>query len=160
MASPIRLADRKGLFGAIIRGGQMIDTGHERAKLPAIGDDAADRDATEADAVIAALATDQSHAPRIATYIVVGECDLERGVDRLRAGIAEEDVIEIGRRKRRNARGEFEGLGMGELEGGSIIEFLRLGLDGRDNGISVVARIGTPKARGAIDHPAAVRGDV
>ena len=82
---------------------QMIDAGQQRAELLAVGDDAADRDAAEADAVIAALAADQPHARGVAAHIVIGERDLERGVDRLRAGIAEEHVVEIAGRQRGDA---------------------------------------------------------
>ncbi len=42
---------------------QVIDAGQHGAELAAVGADAADRDAAEADAVIAALAADQPRAP-------------------------------------------------------------------------------------------------
>src|SRR4029079_18222236 len=101
--------------------------------------DSADRNAAEANAMIAALAADQPHARGFAAHVVVGERDLERGVDRLRAGVAEEHVIEIAGRKRRDAARKLEGLRMRELEGGRIIEFGRLGLDRRDDRIARVA---------------------
>ena len=63
----------------------MIDAGEQRAELLAVIDDAADRDAAEPDAVIAALAPDQAHARGVAAHIMIGERDLERGVDGLRA---------------------------------------------------------------------------
>ena len=40
----------------------VVDAGQQRAELLAVGDDAADRDAAEIDAVIAALAADQAEA--------------------------------------------------------------------------------------------------
>ena len=82
----------------------MIDAGEQRAEELAVGDDAADRDAAEADAVIAALAADQARARALPRARVIGERDLQRGVDRFRAGIAEEHVVEIARRQRRDAR--------------------------------------------------------
>ena len=100
MRAPLRLADREGLLGAVIGGRQMIDAGEQRAELLAVGDHAADRDAAEADAVIAALAADQPHARGVAAHVVIGERDLQRGVDRLRAGIAEEHMVEIAGRQR------------------------------------------------------------
>ena len=63
----------------------MIDAGEQRAELLAVVDDAADRDAAEADAVIAALASDQAHARGVAAHIMIGERDLERSVDSFRA---------------------------------------------------------------------------
>ena len=61
----------------------------------AVAGDAADGDAAEADAVIAALAADQALARALAADAVIGERDLERGIDRLRAGVGEEHMVEI-----------------------------------------------------------------
>src|ERR1700735_5096591 len=93
------------------------------------GDDAADRNAAEADAVVAALAADQAGARRLATHIVIGERDFERRVDRLGTGIAEEHPVEIARRQRRHAAREFERLRMSELKRRRIIELFGLALD-------------------------------
>ncbi len=112
MRAPFRLADGEGLLLAVIGRRQMIDAGQQRAELLAVVDDAADRDAAEADAVIAALAADQPHARALAAHVVIGERDLQRGVDRLRAGIAEEHMIEIAGRQRGDAARQFEGLRM------------------------------------------------
>src|SRR6202043_3051044 len=103
--------------------------------------DAADRDAAEADPVIAALAADQAGAGALAAHIMVGERDLERGIDRLRAGIGEEHVVEIARRERRDAARQREGVGVGELERRRVVELRRLALDRRPDGIAVVAGI-------------------
>ncbi len=72
----------------------MVDAGDERAERPAVVDHAADRRAAEVDAVIAALAADQAHLGRVAFDAVVGDGDFERGIDRLRARVGEEDVLE------------------------------------------------------------------
>ena len=66
MRAPFRLAYRERLLGAIIGHRQMVDARQSHAELLAVVDDAADRDAAEADAVIAALAPDQPHARGIA----------------------------------------------------------------------------------------------
>src|SRR4029450_1258410 len=84
---------------AIVGRGQMVDAGEQRAEHPAVGDDAADRDAAEADAVIAALAADQTRARALTADVVVGERDLQRAVDGFRTGIAEEHAIEVARRQ-------------------------------------------------------------
>ena len=151
MLAPFRLADGEGLLGAVIGRRQMIDAGKQRAELLAVGDHAADRGAAEADAVIAALAADQPHARGVAAHIMIGERDLERGVDRLRAGIAEEHMIEIAGRQRRDAPGQFEGLGMAELEGRREVELGRLALDRRHDRVAVMPGIGAPQAGGAVD---------
>ena len=64
---------------------EVIDAGEQRAELFAVGDHAADRDAAEIDAVIAALAADQAGAAALALHALIGERDLQRRLDRLRA---------------------------------------------------------------------------
>jgi len=56
MRAPLGLALAEGLVLAIVGRRQVVDAGEQRAEQLAVGDDAADRDAAEADAVIAALA--------------------------------------------------------------------------------------------------------
>ena len=138
----------------------MVDAGEQRAEMLAVVDDAADRDAAEADAVIAALAADQAGAGAFAAHVVIGERDLERGVDRLGARVAEEHVVEIGGRERRDPARELEGLRMGELERRRVVELRRLALDRRDDRVAVVAGIAAPHAGGGVEHGAAVGGVV
>src|SRR6202023_3149125 len=102
---------------------QMIDTGQQRAEMLAVTDDAADRNAAKADAVIAALAADQPGARGLAAHIMIGERDLERGVDRFRAGIAKEYTVEIAGRQRRDPACQFERFRVGKLERRRVIEF-------------------------------------
>ncbi len=99
MRAPFRLANGEGLLVAIIRCRHVIDAGHQRAELLAVGDDAAHGDAAEADAMIAAFAADQPYARSLAAHFVEGKRDLERGVDRFRAGIAEEHMVEVAGRQ-------------------------------------------------------------
>src|SRR3546814_1368838 len=75
---------------------QMVDAGQECAEMLAVVDHAPDRDAAEADAMVPLLPTDQTGARALAPHPVIGERDLERGVDRLRSAVGEEHV-EIGR---------------------------------------------------------------
>src|SRR5438477_2117490 len=125
MPAPFRLALGEGLLLAIISVRQMVDAGEQRAEMLAVVDDAADRDAAETDAVIAALAADQPGARAAALHVVKCERDLERGVDRLGARIAEEHPVEAARRERGEPVGELERLGMGELEGRRVVELRR-----------------------------------
>ncbi len=160
MRAPFGLALGEGLLLAVVGVRQVVDAGEQRAEQLAVVDDAADRDAAEADAVIAALAADQARARAFAAHRLIGERDLERGVDRLRAGIAEEHVVEVAGRERRDAVRELERLRMGELERRRIVELAGLALDRRDDRVAVVAGIAAPQAGGRVDHLAAVGGDV
>src|SRR5690606_27896301 len=111
---------------AIIGVRKMIDGRKQRAKLLAIVAKPPDRHAAEADPVIAPFATDQPYALRLSFCIPVGECNLERGVGGFRSGIAEKHMIEIARRQRRHAAGQFERARMPELEGWRKVELGRL----------------------------------
>ena len=101
--APLGLALGEGLLGAVVGGLQMVDAGQHVAELLAVGDHAADRDAAEADAVVAALAADEARARALTAGLVVAERDLERGVDRLAARIGEEGIVEIARRQQGRA---------------------------------------------------------
>ena len=136
----------------------MIDAGQQRAEMLAVGDDAADRNAAEADAVIATLAADQPGAGGLATDIMIGERDLERGVDCFRAGVAEEHTVEIGGRQRRDPARQLERFRVRELERWRVIEFLGLALDRFDDRRAVMAGIGAPQPRGAVEHGAIFGG--
>src|SRR5262249_5333518 len=114
----------------------------------------------EADAVVAALAPDQAGARAFAAHVVIGERDLERGVHRLRARIAEEHVVEVAGRERGNPARELERLGMGELKGRRVVERGRFRLDRRDDGVAIVPGIGAPHAGGAVEDGAPVGGVV
>ena len=108
MRAPFRLAAGEGLLGAVIGVRQVVDARQQRAEELAVVDDAADRDAAEADAVIAALAADQARLAALALHVPVGERDLQRRIDGLGARIAEEDVVEVAGRELGDARGELE----------------------------------------------------
>jgi hypothetical protein len=160
MRAPGRLALRESLMLAVIRGGQMVDAGEQCAEEFAVVDNAADRNAAEADAVITALAANEPRAPALAAHIVIGERDLERGVDRFRAGIAEEHAIEVARRQRRHPARQFEGFGMCKMKCGRVIEFGRLARNRRDDRVAVVAGIGAPQPRQTVEHRAPIRGEI
>ncbi len=109
----------------------MIDAGDQRAEDLAIGDHAADGGAAETGAMIAALAADEALARTFAADIVIAERDLQRGIDRFRAGVGEEHMVEIAGRHGGDARGERKGFRMAELKGRREIEFGRLLLESR-----------------------------
>ncbi|MNL75683.1 hypothetical protein D3C87_2015310 [compost metagenome] len=58
-------------------------------------DKSANRDAAEADAVIALLATDDAGAGALADGALVGDRNLQRRIDRFRSGAGEEHAIEF-----------------------------------------------------------------
>src|SRR6266540_3320644 len=160
MPAPVRLTLAEGLMLAAVGRRQMVDAGEQRAEQFAVVDHAADRNAAEADAVVAALTPDQAGARAFAAHVVIGERDLERGVDRLRAGIAEEHVVEVAGRERGDSARELERLGMGELKRRRVVERGRLRLDRRNDRIAIVPGIGAPHAGGAVEHGAPVGGVV
>src|SRR5499433_2906787 len=160
MGAPLGLALAEGLVLAVVGRRQMVDAGEQRAEQFAIVDHAADRNAAEADAVVAALAPDQARARAFAAHVVIGERDLERGVHRLRARIAEEHVVEVAGRERGNPARKLERLGMGELKGRRVVERGRFRLDRRNDGVAIVPGVGAPHAGGAVEHGAPVGGVV
>lgn len=96
----------------------MIDRRQGRAEHLAVRHHATDGDAAEANAVIATHATDQALTRALAADIVIGDGDLERRIDRFRAGIGEEHVIEIAGRHGRDAGRQLESLRIAKLNGG------------------------------------------
>ena len=155
MAAPFRLTLGESLLRAIIGVRQVIDAGEHGAEEFAVGDHAADTDAAEIHAMIAALAPDEAGARGFTLGTVISERDLERCVGGFRTRIAEERIVQIAGRQIGEARGEFEHLGMAELESGGEIELGRLFLDRFDDPGATVAGIGAPKARRRIEHRAA-----
>ena len=77
------LAFREGVQLRQVGVRHVVDAGEQGAEDAAVGDDAADRDAAEPDAVIAALAADQAGAAALAAGAMVGDGDLQGGIDRL-----------------------------------------------------------------------------
>ena len=89
--------------------------------------------------------------------VPIGERDLQRGVGGLRAGVAEEHVVEIAGRERRDPARQLEGARMAELEGRREIERRGLRLDRLHDRVAVVAGVGAPQAGGAVEDRAALR---
>ena len=83
---------------------------HDREGL-AVPDHAGEGDAADVDAVVGALAGDEAQALALAAGAVVGHDHLQRGVDRLGAGVGEEDVVEGVGQQPGHAVGEREGAG-------------------------------------------------
>ena len=118
--SPREKALRRQIMG--VR--HVVDAGQQRAEHLAVGDDAADRDAAEADTVIAALAADQAGARALAAGALIGERDLERRVDRFRNGAEDGDRLSPRRATRTRLIGRergYHGVNFGGISVGGIV---------------------------------------
>src|SRR5262249_1323447 len=160
MAAPGRLPGAEGFVLEVVGVRQMIHAVKERAEKFAIVDDSADGDAAESDAVIAALAPDQPLASALAADVVVADGSLESGVDRLRAGVGEEDMLEVARQDGGEARGQLEGEWVAHLEGGRIVHLPDLVAHGLDDLLAAVTGVDAPQPGGAVEDLAAVMGRV
>ena len=139
---------------------QVIDAGHhDRAEHLAVGDHAADRHAAEADAVIALLAPDEAGPAALAAQTLIAVGHLQRGIDRLGTRVGEEHARQSCRRHRRDAFGERERHRVGELEGGGVVELLRLIRQRLDNLRVAVAERAAPQAGQGVEQLAAVGHD-
>src|SRR4029078_9079111 len=150
------LAAAEGVTGQVVGMAKMVDAGEKSAEPLAVVGGAADRGATEVDAMIAALAADQADFRSIALCPVIGERDLERSLDRLGSRVGEEYVIEARRGDVDKLRRALEGPRMAHLEAAGEIELADLLADRLDDLGPAMPGIDTPQTRCAIDHTAAV----
>jgi hypothetical protein len=81
MCAPLRLAAREGGMFRIMGVRQVIHLGQQRTEIAAMADDAADRQAAPAHAVIGAGTGDEADAARFAAGAVITAGDLQCGVD-------------------------------------------------------------------------------
>mmetsp|Transcript_6064 Transcript_6064/g.24216 ORF Transcript_6064/g.24216 Transcript_6064/m.24216 type:complete len:373 (+) Transcript_6064:1199-2317(+) len=149
-------ADRERIARRVMRVADVVHAGQQAAEHLAVGHHAADRDAAEVHAVVAALAADEPGAARLAAHAVVGDGHLQGGLDRLGAGVGEEHAVQPGRSDGCQPFGQLEGLGVGHLEGRRKVQLGRLLLDGLHDAGPVVAGIDAPQAGDAVQHLAAL----
>jgi hypothetical protein len=84
MRTPGRLPARESRFGNVERVRQVIGARHQvGSERLAVGGNAADRNAAESHAVVAAFTADEAHALRLSARTVITERDLQRRIDRL-----------------------------------------------------------------------------
>ena len=110
--------------------------------------------------MIAPLAGDEPGAGAGAGELVVGERDLERGVDRFGAGIAEEHALEGVGGKLGQARGQVKRRSVPGLERGRVVEPAGLAADGLDDRLAAMTGVAAPQPRHGIEHLAPVGGEV
>ena len=85
LGAMLRQALAEGVAGDVDRVRQVIDAGQHGPEGAAVVHEAADRHASEARAVIGALASDEARAVAFAARAMIGKRDFQRRVDRLRA---------------------------------------------------------------------------
>ncbi len=158
MRAPRRLSLRKCVVFEVVRVRQMIDGGQQRARERlAVRRDAAHRNAAEAHAVVAALASDQPRALAFAARAMIRERDFQRGVHRFGTGVREENPVEPFRHQIRHLRRRFERERVAHLEGRREVERRNLLRDRGDDFVAAVARIHAPEAGAAVQHFTSVR---
>src|SRR3546814_4115819 len=96
---------------------QMAGAGQPAPESAPIIADPADADPAEADAMIAALAPDQPRARPLPPRALPRERDLERGIDRLRSAVREENPVEPRGHQRREPLRQPERQRVAELKG-------------------------------------------
>jgi hypothetical protein len=155
-----RLAARVRVPGDVVRVRQVVDAGQPRAEPLAVVDHAADGNAAETDAVVAALATDQARARAFTTCTLVGERDLERGVDRLRPRVREEDVTQSVRQPVHDVVGELERGRVPHLEGRRVFHGGDLPAHRLRDLLAAVACVDAPEPRHRVQDLPPVRRPV
>ena len=138
-----------------MRVADMVYAGYARSEGLLVRLQPADRHAAEVDAVVAALAADQAKALPFAARPMVGERDLERGVDRFRAGVGEKHPREALGRDTREPLGELEGDRMTHLEGRREVHRGDLALDRLDDLRAAVPRVHAPQPGSPVENLAA-----
>jgi hypothetical protein len=133
----------------------VIDARQLRAEELAVVHHAADRDAAEAHAVVAALAADEARARALATDAVVGERDLERGVHRLGARVGEEHVVEPVGQPLDDLVRQLERSWVAHLERRRVVHLRDLPAHRLGDLASAVARIHAPEPGDAVEDLAA-----
>ena len=154
------LAADIGVPGEVVRVRQVVHTRQTGAEPLAVVHDAADRDAAEAHAVIAAFTADEAGARAFAAGAVVGERDLERGVDGFGTGVREEDVIEPLREPAGHCVRELEAGLVSHLERRRVLHRRDLPTHRLGDFPAAVARIDAPQAGHRIEDLPALRRPV
>ena len=140
---------------------EMIDARNQRrTEYLAVGNDAAHRHAAKVHAVVTLLAANEAGAIALAAGTVIAQRNLQRRIDRLRAGVREEAVIYALGRHARDAFGESQRLVVRHLETHAVIELCNLLLHGLDNLRVAMADAGRPKAGERVIQAGAVIGGV
>ena len=123
-----RLAPAEAVFGkpGVAHVG---DVRHAGAEGFAVLDHAAQAGAAHVDTVVCAFPGHHARSRALAPGAMIGERDLYRGIDRLRARVSEEDAVDAVGGEGGHAPREFELRRMAELKGRAVVEFQELAVD-------------------------------
>ena len=157
MPPPFRLPASKRVVLQTMRVRQMVGATQQRAKGFAVINDTTDGNAAEANPVIAALAANQAGTRALTDGALIGQGDLQRGIDRLRPGVCEKHLV-VAVDHGRQFGGEFKRQRMTQLEGRRVVQRFDLFLDSFDNAASAVARVAAPETGGCVQNLAIILG--
>ena len=160
MRAPLRQATAEGGFRQIEGVGEMVHAGQLRAVELAVVHHAADGNAAEAHAVVAALATDEAGARAFTADAMVGQRNLQGRVHSLAAGVHEERVVHAFRGQFHQRVGGLEAEWVTHLERRRIVHLGNLRGYGLADFLAAMAGIHAPQARNAVENFAAVLGPV
>src|ERR1700742_815129 len=127
---------------------------------PTIADDASDRYAAEADAMVAAFATDQSRPGPLSDGSLIGQGDLERGIDGFRSRSGEEDAVQAARSDRCEFVRKIEGDRVTHLKRGRVIQRHQLPFHGVCDLLATVPGVHAPKTSRPVDDLSTVAAGV
>ena len=152
----LRHPAREGVARQVMGVADMVGAGQQRPEALAVADNAADRDAAEVDAVVAALAADQPGSRSVAAGTVVADRHLECRLDGFGARIGEEDLVEsVGGELYESFR-QLEGLRVPHVEGRREIHFGGLLCNRLHDARPGVAGVDAPQPGDAVEDLAAL----
>jgi hypothetical protein len=123
---------------------KMVNTRQQRAKLPPVVDDAANRNAAKANAIIATLTSNQARARALSDGALICERNLQCRVDRFGSRIGKENAVQPLRHDRRQSRRQFKRKRVTQLEWRGIVQLGGAFLDGLDNRRAAMACVYRP----------------
>ena len=130
------------------------------AKVLAVAQDAAHRNATEVHAVVALEPPDQAGLARLAAHAPVSTGHLQGGVGRLGAGAGEEHAVEAGGHALHDLVGQLERQRVGEVERGRVVQRGDLLAHRLHDLLAPMAQAAAPQTGQAVEHLAAIGGRV
>src|SRR3990172_43352 len=89
---------------------------------------------------------------------MVGESDLECGIDGFRARVGKERMIDVAWHVSNQPARQFKGQGMAHLERGREVQLTHLLGHGLVDTLAAVTEVDAPKTRGAVEDATTVRG--
>ena len=146
------LAPAKGVLLKQMGMGQMVNTGQQTAKHPAVIDNPAHGNTAKIYPMIPTLTPDQPGPRALTPGTMISNGQFQCGFDCLRPGIGVEHMFHPIRRNLNNPVGQFKCFGMAHLERRCIIQFGRLLRNRLDDFRPPMPRVTAPKPCRSIQH--------